>query len=97
MKNFQVVCPKCSYQFEPIDDQNKFIANEIESTLKLKLIDAEKKAQIEISKKYDLELQNMENILKEKDLALETSNKQQLILTKQMREVQERQKQLPKR
>jgi hypothetical protein len=67
------------------------IATKVEAALKVKLADAEKKAQTEQAKKFELKLADLENQLKEKDQVAKTSTKQQLELTRQLRELTERQ------
>lgn len=130
MKSFNVTCPACSHEFEPIEAQAQFLAKEVESaiaksksqlaqkqkellekeaslknieddieakveaTLKVKLSEAEKKAQIEQAKKYEVKLKDLESQITEKDAAVKQANTLQLQLSKQLREAKERQEKL---
>ncbi|MEK6554612.1 MAG: DUF2130 domain-containing protein, partial [Bdellovibrionota bacterium] len=70
------------------------INSKVEAALKAKLAEVEKKAKDEQAKKFELKFKDLENQLSEKDKASKDWTEQQLILTRQLREANERQQKL---
>ena len=70
------------------------INEKVESELKTRLAELEKKTLVEAARKVEVKFKDLQNQINEKELALKDSNEEQLKLTKLVREANERQKQL---
>lgn len=77
-----------------LKNAEEHIASRVNAEVTAKVSEAEKKAQLEQSKKFEVKLKDLENQLNEKDTAAKEANKMQLELSRKLREANERQEKL---